>query len=137
LIELMIVVVVVAILALVAFPSYRGSVIKSRRSDGRGALLDLSARLEKYYYNNGTYAGATVNGLLGGTLSPEKLYNLSLSAPTAGCPSASCYEVQAAPVAGSSQADDAVCATLVFRSSGVKTASGSCGSDAACEKQCW
>ena len=56
LIELMIVVVIVAILAAVALPSYDRYVKKSRRTDAKQALLDFAARQEKYFSTHNTYS---------------------------------------------------------------------------------
>jgi type IV pilus assembly protein PilE len=94
LIELMIVVVIVAILAAVALPSYQNSIRKSRRPDAKTALLDLAAREERYYTVNNTYTdvaanlgyasavvGAKVNVSLGMAAKPD--YTLSVSAFTA------------------------------------------------------
>jgi type IV pilus assembly protein PilE len=55
LIELMIVVAVVAILAAIAYPSYQDYVRKSKRSDGKAALLNLELAQEKWRANNATY----------------------------------------------------------------------------------
>ena len=41
LIELMIVVVIIGIIASIAYPSYQSSMTKTRRSDGQAALLDI------------------------------------------------------------------------------------------------
>lgn len=55
LIEVMIVVAVVAILAAVALPSYRNSVLKSHRIDAKTALQDLASREERYFTTNNAY----------------------------------------------------------------------------------
>lgn len=55
LIELMIVVVIIALLAAVALPSYQNSIAKSRRTVAKTALLDLAARQEKYYSTMNQY----------------------------------------------------------------------------------
>ncbi|HWY73334.1 MAG TPA: type IV pilin protein [Burkholderiaceae bacterium] len=88
LIELMIVVVIVAILAAVALPSYQNSIRKSRRPDAKTALLDLAAREERYYTVNNTYTNVAAN--LGYAALPVNLgtgskpdYTLSVSAFTA------------------------------------------------------
>ena len=88
LIELMIAVVIVAILAAVALPSYQNSVRKSRRPDAKTALLDLAAREERYYTVNNTYTDVAAN--LGFAAFPLNLgtgakpdYSLSVSAFTA------------------------------------------------------
>jgi len=62
LIELMIVVVIVGLLAAVAYPSYQNSLIKARRSDAQGALQGLAQAMERNYTTNGTYAGAATAG---------------------------------------------------------------------------
>ena len=56
LIELMIVVAIVAILLAVGIPGYQQQVIKTKRSIGRGELLEVAARQEQYFINNKTYA---------------------------------------------------------------------------------
>ena len=56
LIELMIVVVIVAILAAVAFPSYTQYVTRSHRQAGKNILYRLSDRQEQYFIDNKQYA---------------------------------------------------------------------------------
>lgn len=55
LLELMITVVIIGILASIAYPSYLESVRKSRRSDGQTALLSLQDRMEKFRGNSRFY----------------------------------------------------------------------------------
>lgn len=59
LIELMMVLIIIALLAAIALPSYSFYFINVRRSEGKQALLDLAGRMEEYYFVNHTYAGAT------------------------------------------------------------------------------
>lgn len=56
LIELMIVVVIIGILAMIAYPSYQESVTKTRRTDGKGLLLEVMSGQERYYTRNNTYS---------------------------------------------------------------------------------
>ncbi|NJO16171.1 MAG: type IV pilin protein [Thioploca sp.] len=56
LIELMVVVIIIAILAAVGYPMYRGHVLKSRRADAKSALVQLTQLQENYYTNNSNYA---------------------------------------------------------------------------------
>lgn len=55
LIELMVVVAVIGILASIAYPSYQEYVRKSRRAEGRTALLELLQQQERYMTQNNTY----------------------------------------------------------------------------------
>ena len=60
LVEVMIVVAVISLLAAVAYPSYVNQVAKGRRTDGKQALVELAQKLERFYTERGTYAGATL-----------------------------------------------------------------------------
>ncbi len=63
LIELMIVVLVVGILAAIAYPAYLENVRKARRADAQAALVGMAAAMERYMVNNnGTYLGAAGAG---------------------------------------------------------------------------
>ena len=59
LIELMIVVVVVAILAAVAVPSYTDYITRSRIPDATANLATKRVKIEQFFQDNRTYAGAT------------------------------------------------------------------------------
>lgn len=58
LIELMMVVVIIAILAAIAIPSYQSQVRSSNRADAQGALMNFAQAMERHYTENGTYEGA-------------------------------------------------------------------------------
>jgi len=62
LLELMIVVVVVAILAAVALPSYRDYILRSQLAEAHSNLADMATKLELYYQDNRTYVGACAAG---------------------------------------------------------------------------
>jgi type IV pilus assembly protein PilE len=55
LIELMIVVVIVAILAGVAYPSYREFTARATRNEAKAALLMIATNQERFYLQNNTY----------------------------------------------------------------------------------
>lgn len=102
LLELMITLVIVAILAAVAIPSYQQYVTKARRTDATTALLQLAAAQEKYFLSNNQYATSMV--LLGiPATSPSGDYYLSTDG--AG--------VFATATSGGRQANDAEC--MYFR----------------------
>lgn len=56
LIELMIVVAIIGILAAIAYPSYRDSVLKSRRADVKAELLRMATAQEKFFSRSAGYA---------------------------------------------------------------------------------
>ena len=55
LIELMIVVVVISILAAVAFPNYQEFSARAKRNEARAALLRLATNQERFYLNNNSF----------------------------------------------------------------------------------
>ncbi len=55
LIELMIVVVVIGILAAVAYPNYQEFTARAKRNEARAALLRLATNQERFYLNNNTF----------------------------------------------------------------------------------
>ena len=59
LIELMIVVAIIGILASIAYPSYRDSVLKGRRAEARTAIAELMQQQERYMTQNNTYYAFT------------------------------------------------------------------------------
>ena len=122
LLELMIVVVIVGILAAVAFPMYQKQVISTRRSDATKSLLKLAQLQEKFFTECNRYATALVvppplgagatactlpggpftlayNGDAGGNiLSDEGHYTITLLAhPDPACTAATCYILDANP----------------------------------------
>jgi len=94
LIEVMIVVVIIAILAGIAYPSYKKYMISTRRTDAQTALLKVANQQERFFTECNWYAntlsgtrgcGASAgNGVLGySTTSPDGHYVITISA-TAG-----------------------------------------------------
>ena len=59
LIELMIVVVIVGVLAAIAYPSYQQYARESKRADAHAALLRIATLEEKFFSNNNTYTTST------------------------------------------------------------------------------
>ena len=55
LLELMIVVVIVSILAAVAYPNYRQFAARAKRNEAKAMLLELAAAQERYYLQNSRY----------------------------------------------------------------------------------
>lgn len=121
LIEVMITVVIVAILASVAVPSYMSSVRDSRRSDAKQALLAAAQTMESFYAMNMTYVGSSTGTTptIFTTKVPkdgtERYYTLSFTA----APTAFGYTLQAVPQG--SQAGDR-CGTLSLNRTGATSA---------------
>lgn len=116
LIELLIVLVIIGILSVIAYPSYRDYLIRSHRSDGQMALLDLACRMEAYFTEHHTYQTATIGtgsatDVLSHPLSPERWYTLSFTQT-----SNKSFALQATPT----NIQDPRCGSLTLTSSGVK-----------------
>jgi len=62
LVELMIVVAIIGILASVAMPAYNGYVLRSKLTEAITELAAMRVKLEQYYQDNRTYAGACAAG---------------------------------------------------------------------------
>jgi type IV pilus assembly protein PilE len=58
LLELVIVVVIVGVLAMIAYPSYQDQLRKSRRASAQSYLMDLAQRQQRYLLDARVYAGA-------------------------------------------------------------------------------
>lgn len=90
LIELMIVILIVGILAAIAYPSYQNSVRKARRADGQAALTNVQLAQEKlrsscrfYAQNlagaNACGATAAASNIMAPVASPDGHYTIALA----------------------------------------------------------
>lgn len=137
LIELLIVVVVVAILVSIAYPSYQEYITRARRSEGQSALMDLASRMERYYSEHHTYQTATIGSgnasdVLSSATTAEGWYTLSI--PTA---TASTYTLQATP-RNTQGTSDTRCQSLTLTHLGVKGISnGPAGTPTGTVDACW
>lgn len=132
LIELMITIAIVGILASVAIPSYQESVIKSRRADAEGALMNFANAMERHFTEANSYCDAAVTGAKGtavedcGTAANDAGAPRVYSAPTE---TANYYELSISAVSANSftvsaepagnQANDK-CGTLTLSQTGAK-----------------
>lgn len=134
LMELMITVVIVGILAAVAYPAYQESIRKSRRSDGQTALLDLQNRMEKFRGSCAFYpqslgntdscgASAAVSTIKAGSATSQGFYTLSI---VAGSATGNAFTLRATPT-GAQTGDSCTQMDLVVSTTypkGNKTGSG-------------
>lgn len=127
LIELMIVVVIVAILAAIAIPSYQNSIQQTRRSDAREALTRIAAMQERFFFTNNRYGTLVELGFGGPTIrSQEDFYNVNLLGGLVvdGRP---VFTVQA--TATGAQVNDVRCQTFTLNQAGQRRAADSDGAN--------
>ena len=127
LIELMIVVAIVGILAVIALPSYRNSVMRANRTEAKSALLNVQVAQEKFFLQNNRYAQTAAElsdpppgGLGIPATTPSGHYAIAFSAA-----SNTAYTIQATAQGG--QTDDTACLTYTISESGSKTPDVSTG----------
>lgn len=108
LVELAIAVVVVAVLAALAYPSMMGAVRKSRRSEAFTALAAMQQAQERWRSTHAAYTSALTD-LNVTSPTPSSYYQLTATADTT---SPTLGYVVTADGSGSSQADDGQCAKL-------------------------
>ena len=125
LIELMIVVVVIAILAAIAYPSYQNQVQKTRRADAQTGLLQAAQLLERCFTRTNTYVGCGLPTYNGAQTSPDGFYAISFAD---GEPTATTFELEAAPQGP--QAQDP-CGTLTLTHVGERDSDGNAAD------RCW
>ncbi|HUG99967.1 MAG TPA: type IV pilin protein [Gammaproteobacteria bacterium] len=136
LIELMIVVVVVAILAALAFPQYRDYVLRSNRAVAKSALTQIADRQEQFYVANKSYATTLTalgyvadplfvdrGGQRSGTDGGAAIYQVTVARPDVAS-----FTVTAN--VRNAQAQDTKCTSFTLNQAGQRTATGS-GTD------CW
>jgi type IV pilus assembly protein PilE len=117
LIELMIAIAVVAILAMIALPTYTAQIVKGRRSAAEAALLDIAQREQQYLLDARSYAYSVA--ALNTTTPVDVLayYTISICPCPAPVPPV-IFTAIATPIAGTAQANDAV---LTIDQTGAKT----------------
>lgn len=124
LLELLFALVIIAVLAAVAYPMYINQVRASRRSDAMNALLRIQLTEEKYRANNTSYASAGSLGV--SSTSPDGYYSISI--PSAN---ASGFTATATPLAATDQAKDSCGKFQIDQDGPVTNQSGYAGAS------CW
>jgi len=121
----MIAVVIVGILATIAFPSYQDHMRKGRRSAAQTFMIDVATRQQQYLIDARGYAGGpgalgTLN--LGVPSDVSRFYTLTIDPAAPTVPPS--YAIAATPIAGSAQVPDGV---LTLDYLGAKTRNGQVG----------
>lgn len=123
LIELMTSLAVVGILAAIAYPGYRDTVMGSQRADGQGALLRVALGLERCFTLYNAYDDEEC-GVRLPAKSPEGFYEVSAEELAAER-----YTLLATP--SGAQADDTQCGVLSLTHTGAR------GADGTAPARCW
>lgn len=141
LIELLITVAVLAIVTSLAVGSYRQYVRRAGRVDATSALLRVAASQEKFYAQNGIYAGdaelapAPPAGL-GITGTERGSYTLSITAAAGGL--AVGFTANATADTGGDQRDDEDCWSFAINERGLRSASDKAGTTSTeITNRCW
>jgi type IV pilus assembly protein PilE len=113
LLELMAVMVIVAILAAIAIPSYRKQVVRNNRSNAKTVLTQTAQNLERCYTRTSSYVGCVVLPIT----TPEGLYTVD------GDPNPNDYLLTATPQGN--QAVDTACGSFTLTEANVRGVSGS------------
>lgn len=83
LLELMIVVVIIGVLASVAYPNYRDFVARAKRNEAKSVLLEVAAAQERFYLQNSRYGTLVELGYDDPIVSDTETYNVTVAGPDA------------------------------------------------------
>jgi type IV pilus assembly protein PilE len=138
LIELVVVAAVIAILSMIAIPSYRSHVLRAHRIEARAALLALATAQEKFHLACHRYAAeldpdqepdCDAARLDFPTLTDRGLYSVRITAADAGS-----WAAESRPT-GEPQASDLACQSFVLEGTGRRRAWDAAGEENA--RVCW
>jgi type IV pilus assembly protein PilE len=148
LIELMIVVAIIGLLAVIAYPSYRDYILRSHRTEGKAALNSCLAAQERWFTRSLKYAddgeGPGDDGPCDVAATDNGYYAISVeagdTAADTSCDDSStalqnCFIATA--TAQGSQADDDNCFVMTIDNTGAKASENSSGTDTTATGECW
>lgn len=122
LIELMIVVVIVSILAAIAFPNYQEFTARAKRNEAKAALLRLAINQERFYLNNNSFTLVLADLGFASAITETGYYQIQVTAADT-----SNFTASATYLLGGSEA--AKCLTFTIDGRGAKTSGP--------ETNCW
>jgi type IV pilus assembly protein PilE len=116
----MIVLMIIGVIASIAYPNYSENVRVGRRTDAKNTLLAAQLAQERWRAQNPAYANnlAAINVP---AVSPGGFYNINLAASDAVS-----FTITATPIAGTSQANDANCPLFTITQNGYPVAQRNC-----------
>ena len=82
LLELMIVVVIIGIMAAIAYPNYRDFAARAKRNEAKAILLEIAQNQERFYLQNSTYGTLSQLGYAGDTITTDTgSYEVTIAPP--------------------------------------------------------
>jgi len=118
LIEIMIAVVIIGVLAAIALPQYQNYVIKTKRTEAQGLLIELASFMEREFTETGIYT----NAVLPFTQSPKEGGNPSYNIAFSTAAAATVFTLTATPTGA--QVADTNCDAISIDQAGVKCVLG-------------
>jgi type IV pilus assembly protein PilE len=118
LIEVMITLAIVAILAVIALPTYRDHIRKSRRAEAQAFLMNVAGRQQQFLIDTRAYAGSIATAVGAPPSDVAAFYNVTLVAVGGPPPT---FVVTATPRPDTDQPSDS-CGVLGIDQTGTKTA---------------
>ena len=116
LLELMIVVVIIGIMAAIAYPNYRDFAARAKRNEAKAILLEIAQNQERFYLQNSTYGTLSQLGYAGDTITTDTgSYDVTIAPP----PDASNFTAVATFKLGGTEA--AKCLTFTVDGRGSQT----------------
>lgn len=128
LIEVLVTIVIVAILAAIAYPTYQDQVRKSRRTEAISNLLIMANLQERYYQSNFLYPVTNATIVFAPPAGAYYTYDIPVGNTTT-------FTVRARAPAASAQYLDTKCRTFALTGAGARAATDSGGADSTA--QCW
>lgn len=116
LMELMIVVVIVGIMAAIAYPNYRDFAARAKRNEAKAILLEIAQNQERFYLQNSTYGTLSQLGYGANTIETDSgSYDVTINP----APDASNFTAVATFKLGGAEAGK--CATFTIDGRGAQT----------------
>lgn len=131
LIELAVAMIVIAILAAIAYPNYTDYVTRTRRAEAVSGLMRAMQLAERHYSRTNSYAAASYP-LFSGENDNSSSHTLSAPAQCGALALNECVQISAVP-----RRADARCGTLTLRSTGERLSQTVGDASPVVRDECW